>query len=113
TIERRADCVPVAARRLHREHDVVGDREVVVEGGGVTQQADAPPHRLTVAAYVVAEHAGLARSYRDEARARPQQSRLAGAVGAAQVEHFTARDVEVNAGECRKAADDGDGPFEA
>ena len=85
------------AGRPGREAQVVGHGEVVVEEGGVAEQADPAADGAAVGPQVVAEHLGLAGRDADQPGAGPQQGGLAGAVRAPHQHAPRRGDVEVDA----------------
>src|SRR3954447_7712693 len=102
----------LATRCPRREPEVLADGEVVVAEGLVPHEREVPTGAASVAGEVVAEHRGLPRVERDQAREQPEQRGLAGAVRARQEDDLAADDVEGDAGQCREAADEADGGAE-
>src|SRR5206468_3565608 len=95
------------ARSAGPEPDVLGDREVVVQEGGVGEQTDAPPDGPPVTREVVPEHDRLPGDYWNKSRADAQQGGLAGTVGALEEDDLAPRNVEVGAGEGREPSEQG------
>jgi len=95
--------------RTNREADVLGDREVVVEEPGMAEHADAAADRPAVDAEVAAEDDAFAFDEGYETGADAEEGGLAGAVGPADEDDLARGDVEVDAGEGGKAAEEGDG----
>ena len=88
------------------------DRQLVVEPGGVGQQADPRPDPAAVGPEVAPQHAGVAVHHRHQSRAAAQQGGLARAVRTLQEHHLAGVDGEVGAGEGGEATDEGDGAAE-
>ena len=88
--------------------DVLGDGEVVVEPGGMTEQRHLTPDGSAVAPEVVAEDRRLAPNHGHQAGDGAEQGRLAGAVGAADQHDLAGSDVEVDAGEGGETAEQAD-----
>ena len=85
--QRRLHGADRAASGADRETHVVLDGQVVVQGVGVAEHPDPAAHGSPVDGEVAAEHVSGSRHDRQQPRARPQQARLAGAVGALQQRH--------------------------
>src|SRR5690606_8513168 len=107
-LQRRPALLDRRARGPRPERHVLGDREVLVQVGGVPEQADAPPNGGAVPDEVLAEHGRGPRGHGDEPRADPQQGGLAGAVRTPEQQDLAAPDVEIDAGEGGEAAEQGD-----
>ncbi len=88
-----------------REREVVGDGQVVVEEGGVAQQADPAADGLAVPAQVMAENLRLAGGEGGQAGAGPQQGGLAGPVRALHQQDLARRHIQVHSGQCREPAE--------
>ena len=94
------------------EAHVVEHREVVVEPGGVPEQADAAAHRPPVDAQVLAQDDGGTAGEGHEAGTGAQDRGLAGAVRPGQQDHLPGRGVEVDTSEGGKASEQADGVAE-
>jgi hypothetical protein len=91
-------------RRPGPEPDVLGHGQVLIERGGVTEQADPGPHRGRRCPQVGTEYDRITGDERHEAGERPQQGRLARAVRPLQQDRLAAGHVEVDTGQGREAA---------
>lgn len=112
SIEGSVDCIDVDARRPRPEPEVFLDTQVVVERGVVTEQTDRAANRGAMADDVVLEDECTARLNPLEPGANPQQCRLAGSVRALQQDDLSRTDVEIDSGESRKPAQQGDDAIE-
>ena len=101
-----------AAPGAYGEADVVGNREVVVEGGGVTDQAQQPADRSTVDPQVVPQDHGGAVDDGHQPGAGAQQGGLASAVRPGQEHDLADPDVEVDARKGGEASEQADGGAE-
>jgi len=111
-IERSIDRADIDARRPRPEAKVLLDAQVVVERGVVTEQTDRPTNSGAVADEVVVENERTARLDPLKAGAHPKQCRLAGPVRALQQDDLTCTDVEIDSGEGRKPAEQGNDAVE-
>ncbi len=78
------------------DHEVLADRELVVERVLLGHDAEARPDLRTVPFGVQAQDGQRAVADRRDARDHPHRGGLAGAVGAQEAERFAGRDVEVD-----------------
>ena len=101
------------ARRASPEADVLRDREVVVQEGGVTEETHPPSNRPAVPPEVVAQDDGFTADDGNEAGAGAQQRGLPGPVGASKEHDLAARDVEIDAGEGGETSEQRDRGAEA
>jgi len=111
-LQRGTDRTERPAPGAYGEADVVGNRQVVVEGGGVTDEPKQAADRPAIDAQVVPQDDGRAVDDRDEARAGAQQRRLPGTVRPGQEHHLAGSDVEVDARQGGEASEQADGGAE-
>src|SRR5437763_5201051 len=111
--QRRVHGARVPPRRPHGEADVVRHGQVVVQEAGVPQHRHRAPHGSPVATQVVTEDVCLTGRHRQQTGARPQEAGLPRSVGTGDEQDFARGYVEVDAGQSRKAPDEGDGSTEA
>jgi hypothetical protein len=88
-----------ATRGPDRKAHVVLNRQVVVQGGGVSKEPDPAAHRPPVYGEVAAKYLGSARHDRQQPGAGPQKAGLASPVGPLEQHHLTGLNVEIGARE--------------
>ena len=90
------------------EPDVLRRAEVVVERGGMAQEADVAAHRRVVRGQIDPEDRRLARGHRQQPSTGPQQAGLARAVGAHDHDDLALVEREIDPGEGGEAAGERD-----
>ena len=98
----------VRAHRSRGKAQVVGDGQVLVERPGVTEEGHPATDRPPVTTQVMAQHLGLSRRDGDQARAGAEEGGLPRAVRPLEQHDLAARDVEVDACEGGKSAEERD-----
>ena len=91
------------------EADVLGDGEVVVAEGLVTDERDGAAHPPGFDRQIHTEHFSLPRAQRQQPRAEPQQRGLARTVRPAEQHDLAGLDLEVGTGERGKSSEHADG----
>jgi sortase A len=108
-IEHGIECIHGPPGGAYGEADVVGHREVVIEGGRVPDEAEAPTDGPSVDTQVVAEDDRGPVDEGDQPGDGAQERGLPGAVRPGEEHHLTRADVEVDAGEGGEASEEADG----
>jgi hypothetical protein len=98
-LEGRVDPVRRVAERTGGEADVLSGGQLVVEGRGMPEQADAAAHRHPVLPQVTAEDHSGARAHVEETSACAQEGRLPRAVRTEHDDHLAGLDREIDTGE--------------
>ena len=100
------------ARGTRGEREVLPHRQVVVATGIVTDERELMAVRPAITREITAEHLRVTRMHRDEPRDQSQQCRLSRAVATREQQDLALSNVEIDAGECREAAEEADGGAE-
>jgi len=108
-LEGRAGRARGPAPGAYREANVVGDRQVVVEGGCVADESKLAADGSPVDPEIMPKHDSGAADHRDESGAGAQERRLTGTIWPTKVHDLAGPDVEVDAREGREAAEEADG----
>jgi hypothetical protein len=101
------------ARGPGHEPKVLGDGEVVVAPGLVPDETDEPPVCPPIHGQVVPEHLPSPGAQWDEAGEQAQEGRLASAIPTGEEDDLPVEDIEVHAGQCRKATEEAHGGTQA
>ncbi len=109
TIERRVAGRNREAEGAHGEADVLRRAELVVEGGGMAEEADVAAHGGVVGGEIDPEDMGFAGGDRQEAGAGPEQAGLPRTVGAEDQDDLAGLDREIDTGKGGEAAGECDG----
>jgi hypothetical protein len=109
TFERLSGGAGGQTRGSHGELEVLTRREVVVAGRLVADECELPAVRPSVAGQIDAEHLGVTRVNREQARQQPQEGRLARAVATGEEHDLSFAHVEIEPGERREATEKADG----
>jgi hypothetical protein len=95
----------VRTRRARREVKVLADREVVITKGLVTDECESTSVFAAIASEIVAEHLRLTFVQRDQTGDQAKQRRLSGTVPAREQHDLSRRDIKIDTGERREAAE--------
>lgn len=106
--ERRRGVGPGGPGCSGPELDVLRDAEIAVQARLVTEEAHVAADGCPIGNDVDPQHSGDPRGDRQEPGAHPEERRLAGAVRTSHKENLAGRDVEIDAGEGGKAAEERD-----
>ncbi len=107
-LERRVGALHRQAESPHGELDVFRRAELVVEGGGMPEKPHVTTHRGVIGGQVDAEDGGGARRHRQQSGTGPQETGLAGTVGAHDDDHLTLVERQIDPGKGREAAGERD-----